>query len=356
MPFIDLFKKLLPGFLPILIFIVADEIWGTTVGICVALAIGIVSLVVTFIKDKKLDKFILFDTLLIVALGGVSLLLNNDVFFKIKPALIGLLMCILMGVSIFTPKNFMLALTQRYMGNMQINNQQIKMLNRSLRNMFYIFAAYTLLVFYSVWFMTTEAWAFISGGFFYILFGAYFLYEFINKKIKTKKNENIEWLPLVDTKGNVIGQASRDECHTNKTLLHPVVHLHIVNNNQQLYLQKRPLHKLVQPGKWDTAMGGHISFNETIEQALERETREELGINVTNPRFLFKYVWESNIETELVFCFLAIHNGTIIPNKNELDGGKFWNITDIEKKLGINIFTPNFEHEFVKIKPIIKKL
>ena len=38
---LELIKRMLPGLLPILIFILADEIWGTTVGIYVAVAVGI---------------------------------------------------------------------------------------------------------------------------------------------------------------------------------------------------------------------------------------------------------------------------------------------------------------------------
>lgn len=39
-------------------------------------------------------------------------------------------------------------------------------------------------------------------------------------------------------------------------LLHPVVHLHLFNSRGELYLQKRPEWKDIQPGRWDTAVGG----------------------------------------------------------------------------------------------------
>ena len=83
--------QLLPGFIPLLVFIIADELWGTTVGLIVAISSGILELAWYWVKDRKFDKFILFDTLLIVLLGVVSILLDNDIFFKLKPALIGLL-------------------------------------------------------------------------------------------------------------------------------------------------------------------------------------------------------------------------------------------------------------------------
>lgn len=85
---IELLKKLLPGFIPLFVFIAADEIWGTKTGLIVAVAVGIAEMVWVAAREKRLDTFILFDTLLLVVLGAVSILLENDLFFKLKPGLI----------------------------------------------------------------------------------------------------------------------------------------------------------------------------------------------------------------------------------------------------------------------------
>jgi isopentenyldiphosphate isomerase/intracellular septation protein A len=350
----QLLLKLLPGFLPLVVFIIADEVWGTTIGLYVAIAFGLVSLVYIYFKERRFDKFVLFDTLLIVALGVVSIWLENDVFFKLKPALIGVMMCALMGISVFTPKNLLIAMMQRYMGQMELNHEQYLQLNRNFRRLFYVFVVYTGLVFYSVWFMSTEAWAFISGAFLYIVMGGYFLFELIRQRIKLRRYQKYEWLPLVDTEGKIIGKATRHNCHTNKALLHPVVHLHIFNSKGELYLQKRPMHKLVQPGKWDTAVGGHIDFGEELEKALWRESAEELGITNFKPDFVTKYIWESNMERELVFVFTTKFDGPLYPNSTELDGGRFWAISEIKAQLGKAVFTTNFEHEFNLLKPLLK--
>ena len=50
-----------------------------------------------------------------------------------------------------------------------------------------------------------------------------------------------EIFPLVNDSGEVIGSATRSECHSGTFLLHPVVHLHLLNNKEELYLQKRAM-------------------------------------------------------------------------------------------------------------------
>jgi Isopentenyldiphosphate isomerase len=339
-----LLLQLLPGFIPLFAFIIADEIWGTTVGLVVAIISGIVELSYYWIKDRKFDKFILLDTLLIIILGVISIILDNDVFFKIKPALIGALMCAILGVSVFTPSNILLNMSKRYMKGVEFNDQQYLMLKKNMKVMFWLFSGYTALVFYSVWFMSKEAWAFISGGLFYILFGVYFVLELVKTRFLKKKEE---WLPLVNEKGEIIGKAPRSVCHSSKEYLHPVVHLHVLNDKGDIYLQKRPMHK-IQPGKWDTAVGGHISFGEDLETALKREAQEEIGLVGFSPKLVSNYIWESSIERELVFCFVTHHNGPISINTEELTDGRFWTHSEIKANIGKEVFTPNFEEEYKK--------
>jgi len=162
-----------------------------------------------------------------------------------------------------------------------------------------------------------------------------------------KNFRKVEWFPVVDEEGNTIGEALRSVCHDGKSrLLHPVVHLHLFNRSGKLFLQKRATTKDIQPGKWDTSVGGHISPGETVTDALYRETREELGLNGFAPQFLGKYIWESSHERELVSTFCITTDESPEINRDEIDEGRFWSEQEIKDNLGKDIFTPNFEHEF----------
>ena len=163
-----------------------------------------------------------------------------------------------------------------------------------------------------------------------------------------KKDNNAELLPIVDEAGEVIGSATRGECHDGTKQLHPVVHLHLFDSQGRLYLQHRPLWKTIQPGKWDTAVGGHVDYGEDVVTALKREVYEELGIEDCEPRFLNSYLFESEREKELVYVYSAVYDGAVSPSE-ELDGGRFWTIDEIKAAMGQEMLTPNFEMEFVKV-------
>ena len=164
----------------------------------------------------------------------------------------------------------------------------------------------------------------------------------------TRKDNSAEMLPLVDECGTVIGSATRGECHDGKKLLHPVVHLHLFDSAGRLYLQQRPLWKDIQPGKWDTAVGGHVDYGEDVGCALSREISEELGITDCEPRFLNSYLFESERERELVYVYSAVYDGAVAPS-DELDGGRFWTMDEIKAAMGKGLLTPNFEMEFLKV-------
>lgn len=157
---------------------------------------------------------------------------------------------------------------------------------------------------------------------------------------------NEEIFPLVDEVGNVIGQAARSRCHDGSKLLHPVIHLHVFNSDGQLYLQKRSDNKDIQPGKWDSSVGGHIDPGETPDEAVLREAREEIGVYEIKPVYIEKHIIETDVERELTYCFYTVYDGKFAIDRNEVSDGRFWNITDIENQLGKGVFTPNFELDF----------
>ena len=156
-----------------------------------------------------------------------------------------------------------------------------------------------------------------------------------------------EDFPLIDEQGNVVGRASRQHCHGGSMALHPVVHLHVMSHDGKLYLQKRSMKKDIAPGRWDTAVGGHIDYGESVAVALAREAREELGLDISlmQPVALFNYIWQSAVEREVVNAFAICYEGEISPDHDEVDEGRFWSFDELKSSLGKELFTPQFEQQ-----------
>lgn len=173
--------------------------------------------------------------------------------------------------------------------------------------------------------------------------------------------ENNEVLPVVDPDGNVIRAALREECHNGSKLLHPVVHLHVIDASGNLLLQKRSMNKRIQPGKWDTAVGGHVDFGESIGEALQRESSEEIGFpadSLKDAELVDRYVFESAIERELVACNIVVAPVDFAPRAEpgEADEVRYWPLDEIKSAIGSGVLTPNFEAEFIeRVYPYLRK-
>ncbi len=159
-----------------------------------------------------------------------------------------------------------------------------------------------------------------------------------------------EFFPVMEQTGVVVGRATREYCHSGAKPLHPVIHIHIIDRYSRIYLQKRSMKKDIQPGKWDTAVGGHVSYGESILEAVYREAAEELGFVEFNPVHLETYEFESSVEKEMVNVFAVIGSYDLHPDLDEVDEGRWWELSDVDDSIGKGVFTPNFESEFQMIR------
>src|SRR4051812_32664763 len=106
-----------------------------------------------------------------------------------------------------------------------------------------------------------------------------------------------EMLTRVTDDDLVLGPVPRSKCHGDPGMIHRSVHVLVIGSGK-LLLQKRSMRKDVQPGKWDTSVGGHVSFGQTYEEAARRESEEELGLRIDELVYLYPSRIRNTIESE----------------------------------------------------------
>ncbi|MDO4718839.1 MAG: isopentenyl-diphosphate Delta-isomerase, partial [Propionibacteriaceae bacterium] len=86
---------------------------------------------------------------------------------------------------------------------------------------------------------------------------------------------------LVDESANPIGRAPRLEIHTAETPLHLAFSTYLFNRHGQVLITRRALSKGTWPGVWTNSCCGHPRPGESLDDAMRRRIREELGAEVT---------------------------------------------------------------------------
>ncbi len=158
-----------------------------------------------------------------------------------------------------------------------------------------------------------------------------------------------ELLARCDAQGRPMGSVPRELCHGNPALIHLTVHLHVTDGRGRLYLQKRSASKDLYPGRWDTAVGGHVGAGEEPRAALLREAREELDIDAQAARALYRYLHSNSHESEYVHTFGLRLAGPFRHDPEEVEEGGFFSRAQIEAWIGTGTLTPNFEDEYARL-------
>lgn len=145
-------------------------------------------------------------------------------------------------------------------------------------------------------------------------------------------DDQTEVFIVVDKDDKVLGFRSRYDCHHDKSLIHRAVNLLIFDDQGRVLLQKRSMSKDTSPGLWSTSVSGHVAKGEDYAQAIHREAREELGVDISVVQAQ-KFIHEFPYETEMEVLFTAESNGPFHPNGEEIERIEFISKNDLPRKL-----------------------
>ena len=114
---------------------------------------------------------------------------------------------------------------------------------------------------------------------------------------------DIEFLPIVNERGNIVGRAMYVELHKGNKMLHPVAHLHLINGK----------------GETTRRYWWHVAFGDTPEKTLKRKMEETLGLSGVKPKLKRQYIRDAKTERELVYVFTVVseENLPLSPEEKE---------------------------------------
>ena len=159
---------------------------------------------------------------------------------------------------------------------------------------------------------------------------------------KIWRNNAMEYLDILDENGNKTGEKDTRENIHKLGLLHSEVAAFIYTDTGEILLQKRKSNKATYAGVWSVT-GGHVLTGENNEDAIMREIKEELNINVNKDEinFVTKYRSKKVKDNIINNKFFSIYNIKISMEqllkikiqKEELEDVKLFSIDEIENIL-----------------------
>jgi hypothetical protein len=155
---------------PIIVFLVVDAVVQDPLwAIVAALAFVALQAIVTLARGKGFDRFLILDLLLVGGMGAASLLTRNEVFFKLKPAILEVVMVPYLGFLALARESLLLGYFDRYAVGVKVGAERLPMLRRLLGMMAGLVALHAALVVVAALLWSKRTWGLISGPGFYAL-------------------------------------------------------------------------------------------------------------------------------------------------------------------------------------------
>ena len=149
----------------------------------------------------------------------------------------------------------------------------------------------------------------------------------------------LEKIILVNQNDKEVGFGEKIKTHM-QGKLHRAFSIFIFNSQRQLLLQKRNKTKYHCAGLWTNTCCSHPRHGETLEQAIHRRLKEEMGFDCDLKKrfdFIYKAKFVNGlIENEYDHVFVGNFDGRLDPNSREVDAWKWISIDELKKDIDKN--------------------
>lgn len=166
-----------------------------------------------------------------------------------------------------------------------------------------------------------------------------------------KKKCDLQYLCLVDEKGQFLGEEEKEKCHSGDGLLHSAFLVMIFNDRDELLIARRSAHKKLWPGYWDGTVASHYYKDKGKHDTVVKRLQDEIGVSSENLKYLFKFRYraryaEVGSENEICDVYMAkdVNTENISVNLSEISEYKFMPVPNLRNEMNYSLrkYTPWF--------------
>ncbi|MDD3080464.1 MAG: NUDIX domain-containing protein [Paludibacter sp.] len=339
-------------FLPLIVFLVVDDFWGTKIAWLSSLPVATILFIYIFCAYRKIFEWFSISTgiYFFVALS-VSFLPVEKLPVHIRDVAFEYLLLIVFVVSLVFRKKIEAIVYKRNLKQISMSNNLNEMFRMIwiLGGVIFVYVhVYTFLIIFDIPHLEVSLHFLHSSYLLVLLFVV--IYELVRVTVVRVRLLKEEWWPIVNDQGKMIGSIQQMVSLTDpKKFMHPIIRIVLIDGNR-IYLQKKEQNSAVYPGMWDAAISNHVRMNETIEKCINRTAYELYGLQHLKPLFLSNYVHETEQEFHYAFLFVVCNLPELKPNPKYIEHAKWWTLKQIEDNADERIFTENLLIEIDLIK------
>ena len=157
-----------------------------------------------------------------------------------------------------------------------------------------------------------------------------------------------EYVPIVNTKGDVIGRSLAIEALNYKNAyINPVIRI-AVSTHGMLFLCDRPMNAILDKGKTDIPMECYLRYGESLTEGVNRLVHNALphATEDFKPEFNIVYHFENETTNRLIYLFIVDIKDDSILCTPRFKNSKLWSFKQIEENMGKGFFSSCFEDEY----------
>lgn len=153
------------------------------------------------------------------------------------------------------------------------------------------------------------------------------------------KGNKKNYVILVNERDEWVGIEEKLTAHK-EGLLHRAFSVFVLNDNDEVLIQKRADGKYHSAGLWSNTCCSHPQPGESTQAAAHRRLQEEMSFDCdVEEIFTYRYNTDTGnglVENEYDHIYIGYYNGNVVPNKDEVSDYKFVDLASLSEQVKNN--------------------